>query len=97
MSKPSAHRQKWQEQFYLEQFIKAANLHAEIVETREAPDFIIRIDGRLIGIEVTKLFISHEWTSNSLQAQESIALRVVSAAQQQYQASGVPSFTMAHW
>lgn len=88
MSKQSAHRRKQHELFLLEQFVDAAKLQIEIIETREAPDFIIRVDSRRIGVEVTELFISHDRSSSPMQVQESISLRIVSAAHQLYHASG---------
>ena len=88
MSNRPADRQKQHERFLLERFIDAATLQAEIIETREAPDFIVRVEGKLIGVEVTELFISHDPSSNPMQAQESISTRIVSTAQRLYQASG---------
>ncbi len=88
MSNRPANRQKQHERFFLERFIDAAMLQAEIVEEREAPDFIVRVACGLIGIEVTGLFISHDPSSNSMQAQESISTRIVSAAQRLYETSG---------
>jgi hypothetical protein len=80
--------QKQHERFLLERFLEAAALEADIVEEREAPDFIVRFEGRSIGIEVTELFISHDPRQDLLQVQESIATRIVSRAQQIYQGSG---------
>lgn len=90
MSMQSAHRRKQHELFLLERFVDAAKLQVEIIEPREAPDFIIRVNSRLIGVEVTELFISHDRSSNPIQTQESISSRIVAAAQQLYQASGGP-------
>jgi hypothetical protein len=90
MNMRAAHRQKQRERFLLEWFFEAAALPAEVTEEREAPDFIVRFEGRLIGIEVTELFTSHDISGNLLQAQESIATRIVSRAQKIYQASGAP-------
>jgi len=87
---PSADRQKERERFLLERFIEAAELRAEVVEVREAPDFIVRFEGRLIGVEITELFISHDTNRSVLQARESISARIVLRAQQLYQASGAP-------
>lgn len=80
--------QKQHERFLIEQFFEATTLEAEIVEEREVPDFIIRFEGRSIGIEVTELFISHDPRQRLLQAQESTATRIVSRAQEIYQQSG---------
>jgi len=81
-------RKKQHERFLLERFLEAAKLQAEVTEAREAPDFIIRFEGRSIGVEVTELFISHDTGRNLPQAQEALSSRIVSHAQQLYQASG---------
>lgn len=51
-------RRKERERFLIENFIRNANLDAKIIEEREAPDFILCVDGELVGVEVTELFIS---------------------------------------
>jgi hypothetical protein len=88
MNMRAAVRQKQHERFLLERFFEDAALPAEVAEEREAPDFIVRFEGRPIGVEVTELFISHDASRNLIQAQESISTRIVSRAQQIYQASG---------
>jgi hypothetical protein len=81
-------RQKQRERFLLERFIEAAGFRAEITEERESPDFIVRFYGRAIGVEITELFISHDAGRTLPQAQESISTKIVSRAEQMYQASG---------
>lgn len=81
-------RQKQHERFLLERFFDDATLAAEIVDEREAPDFIVHFEGRRIGVEVTQLFISHDTTENLMQAQESIAAKIVSTARQIHDDSG---------
>ena len=85
-----ADRRKQHERFLLERFLDAAAIEAEISEEREAPDFIIRTEGKLVGVEITELFISHDPASNPKQTQESISTRIVLAAQRLYRASGAP-------
>lgn len=80
-------RQKLRERFLLERFIDAMGLVANIEEEREAPDFLIRIDGQLIGVEVSEVFISHA-PGKSPQAQESISDRIVARARQHYDECG---------
>lgn len=80
-------RKKMRERFLLDRFIETAVLRAEIEEEREAPDFLIRLEGRLVGVEVAEIFISHD-TSKPLQAQESISDRIVARARQRYDALG---------
>lgn len=84
------HRRKQRELFLLEQFLVALKLVAEVVEEREEPDFILKIDGQPIGLELTELFISHEGNGNTMQAQESISSRIVALAQRFYESSGAP-------
>ena len=81
-------RKKQHERFLLDRFLDAAKLQAEVTEEREAPDFIIRFEGRSIGVEITKLFISHDTGRILPQAQEALSSRIVSHAQQLFQASG---------
>ncbi len=83
-------RKKQRERFLLKQFFEDATLPAEIVEDREAPDFIVQFEGRRIGVEVTQLFISHDTTTNLMQAQESISTKTISKARHIYDASGGP-------
>jgi hypothetical protein len=83
-----ADHKKQHERFLLERFLEAAKLQAEVTEEREAPDFIICFEGRPIGVEVTELFISHDTSQNLPQVQESLSSRIISCAQQLYQASG---------
>jgi len=90
MSNRNAILQKLRERFLLEQFIEAAEIKAQIVEQREAPDFVVQVNGRLVGIEVTELFVSQDSHGNTLQAQEAISSRIVAKAQELYQASGAP-------
>ena len=88
-------RKKREELIFLENFLKIAEPEAEIIETdRESPDFILRQNGRLIGVEVTKIFISNEKGPNTLQARESKASQIISRAQQYYQSSGEPSVSV---
>jgi hypothetical protein len=80
--------QKPHERFLLERFFEAAELHAEIVEEREAPDFLVHLEDRFIGVELTELFISHDVNFKSLQAQESISARIITRARELYEESG---------
>jgi hypothetical protein len=86
-------RKKWHERFLLERFFEAAAIDAEITEDREVPDFIVRVQGRTVGVELTEIFISHD-ASSPMQAQESISTRIVASAQKQYQSCGAPPATV---
>lgn len=82
--------QKERERFLLERFIDASKLNAQIIEEREAPDFIVQVGEARVGIEVTELFISHGKNSSTPQAQEAISSQIVTTAQSLYQAAGGP-------
>lgn len=92
MSASRQSRQKLRERFLLEQFFQAMALSAEIDdEEREAPDFLVRMEDRLVGIEVTEIFISHD-PAKAMQAQESISDRIVArACQRYYECGGRPA------
>jgi hypothetical protein len=80
---------KQHERFVLEQFFRAAKLQGDIVDDiSEAPDFIVRFDQELIGIEMTELFLTDGTDASNLQAQEALAQRIVSNAQRLYASSG---------
>jgi hypothetical protein len=74
----------------LERFIDAAGMSLDILEEREAPDFIVRVEDKVVGIEVTRLFISNDRNGSSLQAQESISLGIVARARKLYESAGGP-------
>jgi len=82
--------QKQRERFFLERSIEAACFEAEIIDERESPDFIVRIDDRFIGAELTKLFKAHDTERSLPQAQESISSSIVSHAERMYKSSGSP-------
>ena len=90
MSNRNAIRQKQRERFLLEEFIEVSRIDAQIVEEREAPDFVVRTGVALVGVEVTELFISHEMHGNTPQAHEAISSQIATKAQHLYQASGGP-------
>lgn len=82
-------QKKEHEVFILRQFIEFANLRGEIVDdSGEAPDFIVKFDNQLVGIEITELFITDGNHNNSMQVQESFARRIVQKAQRLYTSSG---------
>ena len=88
MKRTSASHRKERERFLVESFIRTAKIQAEIVEAREAPDFILRVDNQLTGIEVTELFISDAPGGNSLQAKEAISSQIIAKAQHIYEETG---------
>jgi hypothetical protein len=88
MSNRNAIRQKQRERFMLECFIKAAKLDVQIIDEREAPDFVVRANSQLVGVEVTELFISNDSHGSTAQAKEAISSRIATKAQHLYQAAG---------
>jgi hypothetical protein len=84
----SSDLKKRAERFFLERFVEAAGLDAEIVQEREQPDFLVRFDGRLLGVEVTRLFVSHDANGVLPQAQESFSDRIVARGRTNYESSG---------
>lgn len=85
---PRASATKRYERFLLERFFEAADLRSEIIEERETPDFIVRIEEQLVGIEITQLYRSFDASQRLEQAHESISSRIVHSAQQLYEKSG---------
>jgi hypothetical protein len=83
-------RKKEYERFLLEQFFKALGQPLELIEEREGPDFIVRVDQELIGIELTALYLSHQSEKTLLQVHESISNRIISLAEKLYQESSAP-------
>lgn len=81
---------KQHERFLLECFVDASRVALDIVEEREEPDFLVRFEGRLVGVEVTQLYVSHDANGPLPQAQESISDRIVARARQMYEAAGAP-------
>jgi hypothetical protein len=81
-------RKKQAERFFLERFLDASGMAAEIVDDREKPDFVIRYEDRLVGVEVTRMYVAHDKNGSLAQAQESISDRIVFRARQLYEASG---------
>lgn len=80
-------QRKERERFLIENFIRKASLDATIVEDREAPDFILCVNGESVGVEVTELFISDLPGGDSLQAREAISSQIAAKAQRLYQAA----------
>jgi hypothetical protein len=85
----AASTKKQYERYLLEQFLAASQISARVVDdVGEAPDLIVRIDERLVGVEVSELFTPHTDSRDSLQGQEALAQRILARASQLYGASG---------
>jgi hypothetical protein len=84
-------KKKLHEKFLLDRFLEHQGITPTRIDPGESPDFLINLDGRVIGIEVTELFIQR---CNSearllpedptLQAIESISTQIVSKAREIY-------------
>jgi len=48
---------KQHERFLLDRFLELQGISPACIEARESPDFLIDLEGRKVGIEVTELFI----------------------------------------
>ena len=88
MTRPDPKKQH--ERFLLDHFFQALRMTARIVEEREGPDFLVRLDGREIGVELTRLFVPHRTNTHPPQANESSSDRFVLHAQRLYQESAGP-------
>lgn len=62
----------------------------EVIESEE-PDFLIKLSGKTLGIELTELYHEPPEDGVPLQAQEVLRLRTAKAAQRLYAAKGLPS------
>lgn len=82
-------RKKQRERFLLDSFLQTLNLPIDITDEREAPDFLVNYEGRMIGIEVTELFVP-PLDGTTLQAHESLTNRIVQRAKADYQRQGFP-------
>ena len=83
-------KKKTMELFWLNQLQAAANLKFDIDDHRELqerPDFLIRYQGRMVGVEITELQIDRDRRASkgsALQKEFSLARSVVSRAQELY-------------
>jgi hypothetical protein len=80
---------KQRERRLLQAFIELSGEHCEIVEEREAPDFLVRTGrGTVVGVEITELFVPDAGTGLALKAKESLGDRLIGAAREQYERRG---------
>jgi hypothetical protein len=95
-------KKKRREKFLLDRFLEHQGMAPTRIDPGESPDFLINLDGRTVGIEVTELFIQR---CNSearllpkdppLQAIESISTQIVSKAREIYFDASNP-FILSH-
>jgi hypothetical protein len=84
-------KKKRRERFLLDRFLEHQGTTPTSVDPGESPDFIITLDGRTVGIELTELFIQRCNSEERLlprdpplQAIESISVQIVSKAHEIY-------------
>ncbi|MFC3683716.1 hypothetical protein [Hydrogenophaga luteola] len=75
---------KNREKHLLDRFLTVAGLEVQSVEQSEAPDFLLQVQSKLIGIEVTEVFRNPDLSGRSPRALESITDRIVARARSLY-------------
>ena len=77
---------KSRERHLLDRFLTVAGLEVQSVEQSEAPDFLLQVQARSIGVEVTEVFRDPDPSGLSPRARESITDRIVARARSLYHA-----------
>ena len=72
----------------MEAFFKLSGIAGEILEEREAPDFLIQVEGEQVGVELTEVYVPVDGDSLPLKAKESQASKIVAEARHHYEAQG---------
>jgi hypothetical protein len=85
----SQDEKKAEEEFYLRRLLKAIGLDS-IAEPDESPDFVLKREASVVGVEVTRLFHSAAIGMMPRQAAEQLRTRVVKEAERLYVAGGHP-------
>jgi hypothetical protein len=96
---------KQHERFLLDRFLEHQGITPTNIDPGESPDFLVTLDGRTVGIEVTELFIrsnksgAHPQPQEAplLQAAESITNLIVSKAWKIYVDAGNPPVKSTVW
>ncbi len=74
---------------FLRSFLGIAGIAAEVVDADgEAPDFLVKAEGCLVGVEVREVFVEHDHGPILPKAAESIVDRVVADARRLYESRG---------
>jgi hypothetical protein len=84
----SAKRKKQRERYFLQAFLRIANLAATLIEEREAPDFLLDVEGRLVGLEVTEVFLQNNGELLPPKIGEAIVDEIVARARRSYEERG---------
>ena len=96
---------KQHERFLLDRFLELQGISPASIEPLDPPDFLIDLEGRKVGIEVTELFIrsnkseAHPQPEEEplLQAAESITNLIASKARKNYFDAGNPPVLSTIW
>jgi hypothetical protein len=96
---------KQHERFLLDRFLELQGISPASIEPLDPPDFLIDLEGRKVGIEVTELFIRSNKSEPHpqpeeeplLQAAESITNLIVSKARKIYFDAGNPPVLSKIW
>ena len=81
----SAKRKKQRERYFLHAFLRISNLAATLIEEREAPDFLLDVEGRLVGLEVTEVFLQNNGELLPPKIGEAIVDEIVARARRSYE------------
>jgi len=97
-------KKKEHERFLLDRFLELQGISPARIEESESPDFIIDLEGRKVGIELTELFIRRRSKGQPqpagkplLQAVETTTNRIMSKAQSIYFDAGNPLVLAEIW
>lgn len=81
-------QKKERERRLLEAFFDLAGIDGRIEEEREAPDFLIYVTGKPIGVELTEVYVPFTGDEVPPKARESLASKILNEAQDWYESLG---------
>jgi hypothetical protein len=84
----TSRQKKGRERQLLEAFFAISGIAGQIEEEREAPDFVVRVDDKQIGVELTEVFVPTSDNELPPKAKESRALKIMDDARLHYEARG---------
>jgi hypothetical protein len=79
---------KQRERFFLDMFLERLGIVPALIVDREVPDFLLHLEGRTVGVEVTYLHIRDSSPEPLAQAVESVTDGIISDAHELYRDSG---------